>query len=1291
MGSQGIPLSPVEAFDPSGDHASVAQRWKSWKSAFEFYLGASGITDEKRSRCLLLHCAGRKVQEVFATLTDTGEDYETAMNKLDTHFGRQQNVPFQRDLFRKCVQEDGETISGYVTRLQKIASTCNFGANKDDFIRDQVIDTCRSRSLRIKLLSTEELTLAKTISMATAQEEAEFEANAIEKPTSSAVNWIDKDRKQRHSKSRKKDCKCDRCGKRGHEGFECKCTKDKKCRECGEIGHFAKMCTNKQPKHRSKPNYRKSKDTVRAVNDDDSSDEYTFALHPKGSTITVTIGNVPVDMMIDSGSTANIINSATAKRLQEDGCKFIKCRDRFLHPYASPPILIICKSTVIINANNKSSTAEIVVVEGNAQPLLGMKTATSLDVLKVGGTAHTYAVNTDDIIRKFEPVFQGVGKLKDFTLKLNVDKSVTPVAVPARRVPFNYREKASKKLFELMDNDIIEPVEGPTEWVSPMVIAPKSNGDVRVCIDMRLANKAIIRERHPIPTVEEILEEIRDATVFSRLDLKWGFHQIELEEESRYITTFATHEGLFRYRRLNFGISSAPETYQRIIHQVLDGLKGARNIADDIIVFGTEENHDERLHAVLQRLQEKGLTLNQSKCEFGVNKTTFMGHVLTPMGVAPGEAKKNAVINAPTPQNQAEVRSFLGLVNYMAKFVHNLATLSEPLRRLTRNNAPWVWNDEQEAAFKRLKEELTNTKLMAYFNKDAETEVMVDASPVGLGAILSQRQKNGEMRPVYYASRTLSDVERRYSQTEKEALAVVWGCERFSLYLVGKRFDLITDHKPLETIYGNARAKPLPRIERWVLRLQPFDFNIKYRKGSENAADALSRLPVHEEVKRKSMADNYCYMVINNATPAAFTTAEIEQASADDPELSALRHSIRHGLKYSCPKEYQKVFTELSTMGKIVMRGQRIVIPFAMRTRTLHLAHEGHQGIVRTKQRLRSKVWWPGMEEETEAIVKQCHVCQLVTPGEKPAPMARTPLPDGPWQDLAIDLCGPFPTGESLLCVVDYYSRWIEVKAMKKTTASSVINVLKVIFATHGIPNTITSDNGPQFIAQEYRSFLKENGIKARHVTPEWPQANGEVERQNRTILKFIRAIKASGKRWQDELWTFLLAYRTTPHAVTGVSPAELLMNRVVKTKVPQLSLPQDTDGSVRERDAQCKMEGKIYGDKVRKSEELDIKEGDFVLLKQQHTDKTTTPFEKEPYKVEEKRGNSYIISTPSRRIMRNGASMKKFHPEEKSDNDNPTPESTNVNEKNEDESPTIRRPERIRATPSYLKDFVTK
>ena len=308
-----------------------------------------------------------------------------------------------------------------------------------------------------------------------------------------------------------------------------------------------------------------------------------------------------------------------------------------------------------------------------------------------------------------------------------------------------------------------------------------------------------------------------------------------------------------------------------------------------------------------------------------MSELEFMGHLLSARGIGPTKAKVEAVSDARRPESLSEVRSFLGLVNYCGKFIPDLATLAEPLRKLTRQNEPFVWTNEQEHSFQELKERLTNAETLGYFDLNAKTAIIADASPVGLGAVLVQNQ-NGESRVICYASRSISDVERRYSQTEKEALGLVWACERFHMYVYGIDFELLTDHKPLEFIYSR-KSNPSARVNRWVLRLQPYMFVVKHIPGKTNIADSLSRLTSKAE-KPDLRTENYIRYVAVSATPRAMSTREIEEASAKDEELSNLRKCHRenrwNGLQN---KRYLLVRDEISLIGKLVLRGTRIVIP----------------------------------------------------------------------------------------------------------------------------------------------------------------------------------------------------------------------------------------------------------------------------------------------------------------------------------------------------------------------------
>ena len=304
---------------------------------------------------------------------------------------------------------------------------------------------------------------------------------------------------------------------------------------------------------------------------------------------------------------------------------------------------------------------------------------------------------------------------------------------------------------------------------------------------------------------------------------------------------------------------------------------------------------------------------------------TFMGYLLSERGIGPTSAKVEAVKNARRPETASEVRSFLGLVNFSARFIPDLATTSETLRQLTRKGVNFQWKKVHEDAFNKLKFQLANAESLAYFDKEAKTKIIADASPVGLGAVLVQEQ-GGEERVVSYASRSLTNVERRYSQTEKEALGLVWACERFHPYLYGNKFELITDHKPLEMIYSK-NSSPPARIQRWVLRLQSYDFVVKYWPGAQNITDALSRLATNVTLSTDD-AEDYIHFVARNSVPDAITIQEVERESEKDPELSMVRNCILSNSEWeNVDVSFRSVGKELSVLGKLVIRGTRLVIP----------------------------------------------------------------------------------------------------------------------------------------------------------------------------------------------------------------------------------------------------------------------------------------------------------------------------------------------------------------------------
>ncbi|CAC5421578.1 unnamed protein product [Mytilus coruscus] len=553
---------------------------------------------------------------------------------------------------------------------------------------------------------------------------------------------------------------------------------------------------------------------------------------------------------------------------------------------------------------------------------------------------------------------------------------------------------------------------------------------------------------------------------------------------------------------------------------------------------------------------------------------------------------------------------------------------------------------------------------MAYFDPRKATVLIVDASPVGVGALLTQ---DGKVNA--YASRALSDVEKRYSQTEREGLAIVWAIEHFHLYLYGHKFTLVTDHQPLEYIFNNPKSKPPARIQRWRLRLQTYDFDVKYKSGKSNAADYMSRHPNINEANRTDHYDVAEEFVNIQYVIKAVKSGSWEN-SYDNKTLDT----------------FSRLKNELTIVntdkGEILMHDNRIVIPHKLTDRVITLAHEGHQGIVRTKQLLREKVYFPGIDKRVEDTCKACIPCLAATPKKTFEPLAMSDLPDAPRTYISMDFCGPFPSGHFLMVIMDEYSRYPVVETLTTISAKAVIPLLDKVFSTFGIPNIVKTDNGSPWQGKEFRDFATYMGFTHRKITPLWPQNNAECERFMRSIGKSIRAAHTQHKNWKQEMFTFLRNYRATKHATTDVSPAKLLFGRNIKTKLPTIT-PNYQDNEIRETDKRKKDKMKNYADTRRNAEPSDLKIGDTVLVRQDKQNKLSTPYNSNPYKIVERNGTMLTAKRDDGHMITRNSS---FYKQVKIP---PTIVNSEKEQEQKEPSTQLRTSGRMNKAPAYLKDYV--
>ena len=798
-----------------------------------------------------------------------------------------------------------------------------------------------------------------------------------------------------------------------------------------------------------------------------------------------------------------------------------------------------------------------------------------------------------DVLEEYKHVFEsGLGTLKGYTAKIVVDPNAIPRYSKARSVTYALRRKVEEELTRLQADGIIDPLQF-SDWAAPIVPVMKGDGkSVRICGDFKqTVNQASKVDRYPIPKIEDLFAKLAGGKSFTKLDMSQAYQQIQLDEESQKYVVINTHQGLFKYKRLPFGVASAPGIFQRVMENLLKGIPGVTVYLDDVLVTGgNEEKHLSALEEVLRRMSEAGLRLRRDKCMFMAPSVVYLGHRIDKYGLHPVAEKVQALQEVPTPTNVSELKSYLGLLSYYSRFLPNLSTLLAPLYKLLRHNQPWKWTSAQEKAFRESKQLMLKSQLLIHFNPNLEIVLACDASAYGVGAVLSHRMPDGQEKPVGFVSRTLTDAEKNYSQIEKEGLACVFGVQHFHDYVYGHTFTLQTDHKPLQSLFNEQKLVPpqaSARIQRWALKLAAYQYSIQCRSTTQHAnTDAMSRLPIPERLEGPSSPPELVLMV-QHLQDAPITSRQIAHWTARDPTLSLILRCVQEGWPDKCNETLTPYWSrrwELTVHEGCILWGGRVVVPVKGREYVLSELHGGHPGMTRMKALARGLVWWPGIDGEIEAVVKNCQECQEAQPLPATAPMQPWSWPTRPWSRLHIDFAGPMD-GRMFLVVVDAHSKWMDVIVMKSATALTTVQRLRTLFSNFGIPESIVTDNGPQFAATEFEEFCRSNGIRHILIAPYHPASNGLAERGVQTFKKGYH--KLTGGTVEDRVAQFLLQFRVTPHSTTGRSPAELLFGRNLRTRLdairPDLSrtVEKRQDQQKRQHNSRVKVRMFAVKDKV--------------------------------------------------------------------------------------------------------------
>ncbi|CAI2731094.1 unnamed protein product [Schistosoma spindalis] len=767
--------------------------------------------------------------------------------------------------------------------------------------------------------------------------------------------------------------------------------------------------------------------------------------------------------------------------------------------------------------------------------------------------------------QKHAGVFQNkLGCCKFTKVSLSLKQNAKPIFRPKRPVPYAALPVVDQELDRLEALGVIQPVNY-SPWAAPIVVVKKANGTVRICADFSTGlNNALEDHTYPLPIQEDLFIKLNGGKYFAKIDLADAYLQIAVDPASQPLLTINTHRGLYQYKRLPFGVKPAPAIFQQIMDTMLANLPGVAVYLDDVIVTGSSKSElFDRLDAVLTKISEYGFYLKEEKCTFFMDSVKYLGFVFDKNGRRPDPENVRAIQNMPPPSNVATLSLFLGLISYYSNFLPQLHRLRAPMNQLLSNNVRWDWSSKCQKCFDKVKSLLTSDLLLTYFDPSLEIVVAADASDYGIGAVISHRFPDGKEKAIAHASRTLTSAERKYSQIEKEGLALIFAVKKFHKMLHGRKFTLFTDHKPLLSIFGSKKGIPVytaNRLQRWATMLLGYDFAIKYKSTSDfGHADALSRLMSDHKLENEdtviasiSVEEDVNRMLLNSTQILPVTAAQIAYHIRRDPILRQLATFIQRGWPPRITshelKQYYQRRQSLSIVNDCIMLTDRVVVPNNLRSIVLQKLHTAHPGTGRMKAIARSYVYWPNIDEHIEDFARACRKCATVSKCPRKAELYSWPSPKEPWSRVHIDFAGPFQGSYFLICV-DAYSKWPEVIPMNQVTSQDTIMELRQLFSRFGVPNILVSDNGTQFTSSIFSDFCKRFGVNHVRSPPYHPQSNGQAERFVDTFKRALLKAKGEGKI-KEILNDFLFVYRTTPNpsAPNQMSPAEIMFGRKVKT-----------------------------------------------------------------------------------------------------------------------------------------------
>lgn len=798
-------------------------------------------------------------------------------------------------------------------------------------------------------------------------------------------------------------------------------------------------------------------------------------------------------------------------------------------------------------------------------------------------------------------------------------KHEQPISFRPRRISYADKIQLRSVLDELLRENVIRPSNSP--YASPIVLVRKRNGDMRLCVDYRELNSITVKDNFPTPLIDDHLDRLRNKKYFSTLDLKNGFYHVRMDENSIKYTSFITPLGQFEFLRMPFGLANSPRVFQRytneVFRELIDSDKILLYLDDILIATETIEDHLETLSSVFKIAASNKLIFRLDKCSFLSSEITYLGYKINSQGIKPSKENVNAVLNYAVPKNAKDVHRFLGLASYFRRFIPQFSTIAKPLFDLIKKNAVFHFNELEFQAFETLKSKLASPPILAVYSPELETELHTDASSLGFGAVLLQKQTDGKFRPVSYYSKRTTPAEGNYHSFELECLGAINAIKRFHVYLAGKKFKLITDCDSFRLTL--ARKDINPRIARWALFLQNYDFEIVHRPASRmNHVDALSR------------AHNILVLEANTFEQ----TLSIKQST--DPTIKEIRNSLEIKEDKFFELKDGLVYRKVPNKNALLF-----YVPESMEANVLKTSHDdlGHIGIDKCHEYISRTYWFPKMRDKIKKYISECLKCLAFSPdsGKKEGFLHSINKGKLPFETIHIDHYGPLEKTNNgykyILAVVDAFTKFIKLYACKSTQTSEVIKHLTNYFRTYSKPKRLISDRGTSFTSNAFKGFMDQNFVQHVLIATHTPRANGQIERVNRMLTPMISKITKQVDKWTDVLDEVEFALNNTFHRALGTTPSMALfgvnqVGQVNDTLKYYLDCNQDSyrdlvklRQTISENIEKVQKENELSYNKTRKPIS-NYKVGDYVLIKNVDVtpgfNKKLIPKFKGPYEIRE-------------------------------------------------------------------------